>query len=45
MMELLSQMFAKGYGCQANAEEAKYWHVLAREHGARRLEGVYDELP
>ncbi len=31
--------------CSCAASQAKFWHLMAREHGARRLEGVYDELP
>ena len=44
-MELLSQMLEEGYGCCADKAKSKFWHALAREHGARRLEGVYDALP
>ena len=42
---LLSQMLATGYGCNKDPEEARYWLQVARNGGARRIEGVYDELP
>jgi hypothetical protein len=44
-MELLAQMFDEGYGCCADKAKAQFWHMMARDHGARRLEGVYDDLP
>jgi TPR repeat protein len=42
---LLAEMLATGYGCNKDAEEARYWKQVARNGGARRLEGVYDRLP
>ena len=42
---LLSEMLRSGYGCEKDIEEAKYWKQVARNGGARRVEGVYDELP
>ena len=42
---LAAQMLLVGYGCNADADEASYWQNVARSSGARRVEGVYDELP
>ena len=42
---LVSQMMLEGYGCNADPKEARYWAHVARNAGARRIEGVYDELP
>lgn len=42
---LLSEMLSTGYGCTKDAEEARYWKQVARNGGARRVVGVYDELP
>ena len=42
---LTAQMLRAGYGCHADSEEATYWQRVARSAGARRIEGVYDELP
>ena len=42
---LVSQMMLEGYGCNADPKEARYWAHVARNAGARRVEGVYDELP
>jgi len=42
---LAAQMLRAGYGCNADSEEAMYWQQVARSAGARRIEGVYDELP
>ena len=42
---LVSQMMIEGYGCNADPKEARYWAHVARNAGARRIEGVYDELP
>jgi TPR repeat protein len=42
---LLAEMLSSGYGCAKDEEEAKYWKQVARNGGARRVEGVYDELP
>jgi len=42
---LAAQMLLAGYGCNADADEASYWQNVARSSGARRVEGVYDELP
>ena len=42
---LVSQMLMVGYGCHADEDEAHYWQQVARSSGARRIEGVYDELP
>jgi len=41
---LTAQMLRAGYGCHADSEEATYWQGVARSAGARRIEGVYDEL-
>lgn len=43
-MELVAWEYAEGYGCARDAELARFWRQAAREHGARRIEGVYDEL-
>ena len=40
-----SEMLKSGYGCKKDADEARYWKQVARNAGARRIEGVYDELP
>ena len=42
---LLAEMLMVGYGCERDVEEARYWKQVARNGGARRIEGVYDELP
>jgi len=42
---LLAEMLRTGYGCAIDAAEAKYWKSVAKNGGARRVEGVYDELP
>ena len=42
---LVSEMLKSGYGCNKDADEARYWKQVARNAGARRIEGVYDELP
>jgi len=42
---LLAEMLSTGYGCTKDAEEARYWKQVARNGGARRVVGVYDELP
>jgi len=42
---LLAEMLATGYGCNKDPDEARYWKQVARNGGARRIEGVYDELP
>ena len=44
-MALLAQMLETGYGCQVDLQHAGFWQQLARERGARRIEGVYDRLP
>ncbi|KAF8071369.1 hypothetical protein HT031_001453 [Scenedesmus sp. PABB004] len=38
---LLSQMYAEGYGCKADAEQAKAWADRARLRGYT-MSGVYD---
>ena len=42
---LLAEMLATGYGCVKDLDEARYWKQVARNGGARRIEGEYDELP
>ncbi|CAL56930.1 Zinc finger, ZZ-type [Ostreococcus tauri] len=42
---LCAQMLVVGYGCNADADEAEYWQQVASSGRARRVEGVYDELP
>ena len=42
---LLAEMLMVGYGCERDVEEARYWKQVAKNGGARRIEGVYDELP
>ncbi len=42
---LLAEMLSTGYGCTKDTEEARYWKQVARSGGARRVVGVYDELP
>jgi len=34
-----------GRPCGWDPDEARYWQQVARNGGARRIEGVYDALP
>lgn len=42
---MTERTLATGYGCNKDPDEARYWKQVARNGGARRIEGVYDELP
>jgi len=42
---LCAQMLLVGYGCNADSDEAVYWNQIAKSGGARKVQGVYDELP